>query len=247
MGFWYGLAVALLKPPLTLFTRRDWGGAENIPHTGGCIVVTNHISHADPLTFSHFVYDSGRLPRFLGKEVLFRLFFVGQIFRGAGQIPVYRESADASKAYAAAVAAVRDGECVAIYPEATLTRDPDLWPMVGKTGAARVALETGAPVIPIAQWGPQRLLAPYGKRPKLLPRTTIQVRAGLPVVLDDLQGRTVDAELCHEATERIMAAITALLEEIRGEKAPAVRVDPRTVGLPTTGNPRRTDERRRSG
>ena len=248
IGFWYRLAVVLLRPLLTVLTRRDWRGAENIPAHGGFVAVVNHVSHVDPLTFAHFVYLNGRLPRFLGKEVLFRLVFVGRVLRGAKQIPVYRESGDASKAFSAAVAAVRAGECVAIYPEATLTRDPDLWPMVGKTGAARVALETGAPVIPVAQWGPQELLAPYTKRPHFLPRKTMHVWAGPPVDLDDVRDRPVDAVLLREVTERIMAAVTALLEEIRGEQAPPVRFDPKRQGLPVTGNPRRPrgDDRRRT-
>jgi 1-acyl-sn-glycerol-3-phosphate acyltransferase len=248
IGFWYRLAVVILRPLLMVLTRRDWRGAENLPAEGGFVVATNHVSHVDPLTFAHFLYDNGKLPRFLGKEGLFRLFFVGQVLRGAKQIPVYRESADASRAFSAAVAAVRAGECVGIYPEATLTRDPDLWPMVGKTGAARVALETGAPVIPIAQWGPQQLLPPYTKKPHLLPRPTMHVWAGPPVDLDDVRDRPVDAALLREVTERIMAAITSLLEEIRQEQAPAVRYDPRAEGLPVTGNPRRRrgEDRRRT-
>jgi 1-acyl-sn-glycerol-3-phosphate acyltransferase len=239
IGFWYRLAVVIVRPLLMLLTRRDWRGAEHIPATGGFVAVTNHVSHIDPLTFAHFLYDNGRLPRFLGKEGLFRLFFVGQVLRGAKQIPVYRETNDASKAFSSAVAAVRAGECVGIYPEATLTRDPALWPMVGKTGAARVALETGAPVIPVAQWGPQVLLKPYGKRPHLWPPTTMHVWAGPPVDLDDVRGRPVDAALLREVTERIMAAVTSLLEEIRGEQAPKTRFDPRVEGVAVTGNPRR--------
>ncbi len=237
-GFWYRFAVVVLRPPLMLLTRRDWRGTEHVPD-GGAVVVVNHVSHVDPLTFAHFVYDNGRLPRFLAKDSVFKVPFVGMVVRGAKQIPVYRESGSASLAYAAAVAAVRDGELVAIYPEATLTRDPGLWPMVGKTGAARVALETGAPVIPVAQWGPQEILPPYTKRPKLLPRRTMHVRAGPPVDLADVVGRPVDAELLREVTERIMAAITDLLEQIRGEKAPAVRFDPKQAGLPRTGDPGR--------
>jgi 1-acyl-sn-glycerol-3-phosphate acyltransferase len=238
IGFWYRLAVVILKPLLIVLTKRDWRGAEHLPETGGIVVVTNHVSHVDPLTFAHFLYDNGRLPRFLGKEVLFRIFFVGAVLRGAKQIPVFRESTDASRAFSAAVQAVRDGECVGIYPEATLTRDPDLWPMVGKTGAARVALETGAPVVPIAQWGPQQLLGPYAKRPKLFPRATMHVWAGPPVDLAEFQGRPIDAPLLRHVTERIMAAITELLEGIRGEQAPDVRFDLRGTELPRTGNPR---------
>ena len=239
IGFWYRLAAVVLRPLLMVLTRRDWQGTEHLPRSGGIVVVTNHVSHVDPLAFAHFLFDNGRLPRFLAKEALFRVFFVGQVLRGAKQIPVYRETNDATSAYRSAVAAVRSGECVAIYPEATLTRDPDGWPMVGKTGAARVALETGAPVVPIAQWGPQDLLAPYAKRPHLFPRKTMHVRCGPPVDLSEFQGRPVDGPLLRAVTERIMAAITALLEEVRGEAAPVVRFDVRTTALPRTGNPRR--------
>jgi 1-acyl-sn-glycerol-3-phosphate acyltransferase len=238
IGFWYRLAAIILRRPMLMLTRRDWSGAEHLDGAG-IVVVTNHVSHFDPLVFAHFLYDNGRLPRFLAKAALFRIFFVGSVLRGAKQIPVYRDSVDAASAYSAAVDAVRRGECVAIYPEATLTRDPDLWPMVGKTGAARVALETDAPVIPIAQWGPQYVLAPYTKRPHLFPRRVMHVKAGPPVDLTEYAGRPIDAPLLHEVTEKIMAAITELLEQIRGEKAPAVRFDPRREGLPPTGNPTR--------
>ena len=238
-GFWYRLAVVILRPMLMTLTKRDWRGWEHVPETGGAVVVTNHVSHVDPLAFAHFLYDSGRLPRFLGKAALFEVPFVRNVLKGAKQIPVYRETGTAALAYSAAVEAVRRGELVAIYPEATLTRDPDLWPMVGKTGAARVALQTGAPVIPVAQWGAQNLLPPYAKRPHLFPRKTMHVYAGPPVDLDDLRGRPIDGDLLKEASERIMAAITSILEEMRGEKAPATRFDPRAAGLPRTGNPKR--------
>ncbi|MGH8970965.1 MAG: lysophospholipid acyltransferase family protein [Actinomycetes bacterium] len=237
LGFWYRLAVVLLRPPLVLLTRRDWHGATNLPRSGGVVVVTNHVSYFDPLAFAHYLYDNGRLPRFLAKAALFDLFFVGSVVRGAGQIPVYRESATATTAYSAAVDAIRRGECVVIYPEGTVTRDPGLWPMVGKTGAARVALATGAPVVPVAQWGPQDVLAPYAKRLRLLPRKTMHLRAGPPVDLSDFMGREVTAELLAAVSERIMMALTAQLEQIRGEQAPGVRFDPRKQGLPTTGNP----------
>jgi len=208
--------------------------------------VTNHVSHFDPLVFAHFLYDNGRLPRFLGKAAIFRVPLIGTILRGARQIPVYRESADAAKAYTAAVDAVRQGECVAIYPEATISRDPELWPMIGKTGAARVALVTGAPVIPIAQWGAQDVLSPYGKRLRLLPRKTMHVTAGPPVDLSEFADHPIDAETLRLVTEKIMTAITVLLEDIRDEPAPAVRFDPRAAGLPAIGDPRRINPGKRS-
>ena len=249
VGFWFRLAVVILRPPMMLLTRRDWKGAEHLGRDGeGVVVVTNHVSHVDPLTFAHFLYDNGRSPRFLAKAGLFKLFFVGSVLRGAQQIPVYRETVDAATAYSAAVEALHHGECVAIYPEATLTRDPDQWPMMGKTGAARIALATGLPVIPVAQWGPQEVLAPYGRRPHLLPRKTMHLAAGPPVDLSEFQGRDVDAVLLRAVTEKIMQAITVLLEEIRGEAAPAVRFDPRREGVAPTGNPapRRARDGRRS-
>lgn len=238
-GASYRLALGLMKPPLLAFTRRDWRGAEHLPRGGGFVAVTNHVSYVDPCTFAHFLHDHGCPPRFLTKEPVFRVPVIGRIIAGAGQIPVYRETADASRALTAAVRAVEQGECVVIYPESTLTRDPDLWPMAGKTGAARVALMTGCPVIPVAQWGAQEILAPYGKRPHLLPRRTSHVHAGPPVDLSAFAGQSFDVPTLRAATEAIMSAITILLEGIRGERAPAQRWDPRQHDLPRTGNPTR--------
>ena len=230
-GFWYRLAAAIGKPPLFLLTRRDWRGTENFPETGGFLTVVNHNSYLDPLVYGHFQYDSGRPARFLGKAGVFKVPVIGRILHGAGQIPVYRGSADAAHAFRAAVAAVEQGECVAFYPEGTLTRDPELWPMTAKTGAARVALMTGAPVIPVAQWGAHEIIPRYAKggrgdrRFQPFPRHRVQVIAGPPVDLSAYQGLPITGPVLREATETIMDAITALLEELRGEKAPPVRYD----------------------
>lgn len=235
----FRFAVALVRPLLMAFTRRDWRGAEHLPPEGGFVVVSNHISHVDPFTLAHFLWDNGYPVRYLAKESVFRIPVGGRIVAGAKQIPVYRESGDAARAFSAAVDAVRAGECVGIYPDATLTRDPELWPMVGKTGAARVALTTGCPVVPVAQWGPQEILGPYTKRLRLLPRRTVHVWAGPRVDLSPWQGRPLDPPTLRGATDAIVARLTEMLESIRGEKAPAVRWDPRTHDLPRTGNPQR--------
>lgn len=235
----YRLVVGVVRPVLVATTKRDWRGAENLPRGGGFVASVNHLSYLDPLTFAHYLVDNGRPPYFLAKEGLFRAPVIGGLVRGAGQIPVYRDSDHAAEAFGAAVAAIHAGKCVAILPEGTLSRDPGMWPMSGRTGAARVALTTGCPVIPMAQWGAQRILAPYAKMPHLRRRHTVEVVAGPPVDLDDLRGKTLDAPVLHEATERIMAAITVLLERIRDEDAPAQRFDPRAHGVPVTGNPRR--------
>lgn len=240
LPFAYRFTVAILRPLLMVLTKRDWRGAENLPTSGGFVVAPNHLSYVDPLAFAHFLVDNDRPPFFLGKESVFRVPVVGAILRGAEQIPVYRNTGQAADAFRAAVAAVESGKCVAVYPEGTLTRDPDTWPMVGKTGAARIALATRCPVIPVAQWGPQELLAPYGKRLRLLPRKTMHVTAGPPVDLSDLYDKPVTGALLRQATDRIMAAITAELETIRGAKAPTERFDSRKHGLPETGNFHRT-------
>jgi 1-acyl-sn-glycerol-3-phosphate acyltransferase len=109
--------------------------------------------------------------------------------------------------------------------------------MTAKTGAARVALQTRCPVIPVAQWGANELLPPYAKKPNLLPRKTHHVLAGPPVDLTRFYGKEMSPDLLKEATEVIMAAVTRQLEEIRGEKAPEKPYDPREV---------RIEQRRRS-
>lgn len=240
--FGYRLAIRLLRPLFMVLTRRDWSGSENLPTEGGWVVVTNHNSHLDPLFFAHYLVDHGRAPRFLGKIEVFKVPVVGAVLRSADQIPVHRESGRAVDAYRSAVEAVRDGKCVAIYPEGTLTRDPDLWPMRGKTGAARVALETRCPVVPVAHWGAQEVLGPYARVPHLFPRRTVHVRAGTPVPLDDLYGRPITSEVLREATQRIMAGITGVLEELRGETAPAERYDPRQHGVTSIGRPKPLEE-----
>ena len=236
-GWAMTVAASILKPTLLAATSRTWIDGEKIPASGGCIVAINHISHVDPLLSAHFVYDHGRLPRYLAKSGLFTNKALGGFLRSAGQIPVERLSRNAVGAYDAAVRAIREGECLVVYPEGTLTRDPGLWPMKGKTGAARIALATGCPVVPVGQWGAQEVLPPYTKRPHLRPRKNIVMKAGDPVPLDDLAALPPGPRPTAEATDRIMAAITALVEDLRGSTAPAVRYDPRTAGVREIGNP----------
>jgi 1-acyl-sn-glycerol-3-phosphate acyltransferase len=236
-GTAFAICVALVEPLLRLLTRHRWIDGTKIPAEGGCVVVSNHVSHIDPFTFAHFIYGHGRVVRFLAKAEVLDLPVVGRLIRATGQIPVRRLTTDASQAFTAAVRAVEEGKCVVVYPEGTITRDPDLWPMTGKTGAARIALASGVPVIPVAQWGPQDILAPYGKRPRLLPRKTITVKAGDPVPLEDLRALQPTPAVLRQATDRIMDAITHELEDIRAEQAPAERFDPRARGVRQIGNP----------
>ncbi len=236
-GWAWNVAVAIVKPVLLATTTRTWIEGEKLPVSGGCIVVFNHVSHIDPLTAAHFVYDHGRLPRYLAKSGLFKNKALAYFLTAAGQIPVERLSKNAAGAYDAAVAAVRAGECVVVYPEGTLTRDPGQWPMTGKSGAARIALETGCPVIPIGQWGAQELLAPYSTKPHPFPRKNITMKVGDPVDLSDLVGLPRTPAVVQQATDRIMAAVVEQVEEIRGETAPVERFDPRKAGVRPIGNP----------
>ncbi|MGB8649580.1 MAG: lysophospholipid acyltransferase family protein [Mycobacteriales bacterium] len=229
IGFWYRLAVVILKPVLLLLTRRRWSGFENVPRTGGVIVAANHISHVDPIVLAEAIlYSTRRPPRYLAKASLFKgRGLVGSVMRGAKQIPVHRKTADASLALKDAVEALQRGELITIYPEGTVTRDPQKWPMVAKTGVARLALLSGAPVVPVAQWGAQEILDSY-RTPglHLLPRHTMTVVAGPPVDLSPWQGRELTSEVLHGATAAVMTAITELVEQIRGENAPEAVHDP---------------------
>lgn len=215
IGFWRRLAVMLVKPPLTVLTRRTWSGMEHIPATGGAIFVANHMSHADPLVVAHFVYDAGRWPQFLAKSSLFRIPLLGPFLSAVRQIPVHRGTTDAIKALDSALAAVKDGESVIIYPEGTTTREPDLWPMRGKTGVARLWLATGVPVIPVVMWGPERIFDPRNGRINLRPRTPVTVVAGPPIDLSQWEGATPGATTLTEITDTIMLHLRDMLAGIR--------------------------------
>lgn len=238
---WYRLAVVIILPLMTLLFRRRFSGVEHLPRSGGVIVVPNHISYADPLAIALFLHTNGRRPRFMAKSSLFKIFFVRTVLRGAKQIPVFRETTDAGKALSAAVDAVKRGECVVVYPEGTVTKDPDLWPMVSKTGVARLALATGAPVIPVGQWGAHEFLGKGSKKPRPFPRKTLHVRAGAPVDLSQWEGAEPTSDVLRAITSKVMGDVTALVGEIRGEAPPpAPYVPPRRL------EPVRDDDNRRS-
>ena len=213
---------AIVRPILVLFTKRDWRGRENVPKTGGALIVLNHYSFFDPMAAGHFVLGSGRTPRFTAKSGIFKNKWLGRLFVAAGQIPVHRGTRDAVKALLTAQEAIKRGELVVFYPEGTMTKDPELWPMAGRTGAARIALRTGVPVVPVAQWGAQEVFAPYSTKFHFLPRKTLHVIAGPPLDLSPWAGRR-DRGAEQEVTDLMMTEITKLLEGLRGEKAPAVR------------------------
>jgi 1-acyl-sn-glycerol-3-phosphate acyltransferase len=226
LGFWRRLVWAVVKPALTVLTKRTWSGMEHVPATGGVILVANHISHADPLVVAHFVFDAGRWPQFLAKQSLFEVWPLGWLLRQVRQIPVHRGTVDAAKALEAAITAVKAGDGVIIYPEGSTTKEPDLWPMRGKTGAARLALLTGAPVIPIVTWGAERIFDPRTKALRIRPRMPVTVVAGPPIDLSRWAGTTPSKAVLHEMTDAIMERLREMLAEVRGAPAPPIYAPP---------------------
>ena len=221
-----GLA-RLVGVALRATSREVWDDARQLPASGGVLLVSNHVSYADVLAVGRYIIWSGRWPRYLGKAELWKVPVVGWFARQCRQIPVVRDSAQARDALAPAQAALERGECIGIYPEGGRTRDPDLWPQLGRTGVARLALATGVPVIPTANWGTHEIMPGRKLRiPRLFPRSEVRIIMGDPVELADLVGRT-DVEAMRIATERIMDAVTTLVEELRGEPRPAGVWDPR--------------------
>jgi 1-acyl-sn-glycerol-3-phosphate acyltransferase len=189
--------VVLLYPPMHLGVRWDLGGIEHIPGTGGVILASNHTSYLDPLALAYLGLQRKRRTRFLAKEELFGKKGLGGILRGAHQIPVQRGTAGAAGSLVAAEDALRGGECVAVFPEGTISLD--LEPMAGKTGTARLAAATGAPIVPVGMWGLHRVMF-KGRKPRWRAGIAEVVRVGPPLHVDP-------GEDALDATDRIMQAI----------------------------------------
>lgn len=232
-------ALALAVNFLLRLTARDWRHQERLPPVGGVLIVANHISKFDPLALGHFLIWSGRWPRFMGKVQLFRSPLIGWLARGCGQIPVERGTDRAADALLAARGAIAAGKAVCIYPEGTITADPDGWPMTPRTGAARLALGLRCPVIPVGQWGAHEIMPGKGRSiPWFFPRRTLRFALGEPVDLTDLYDLEATPEVVAEAGRRIIEAITALVAEVRGAVAPSEHWDIRAgrrLPLPRLG------------
>ena len=217
-------AVVVIKPTSALAFRMRYRHGERIPATGPVLLVANHVSILDPFACARLVWDHGRVPHFLAKQSVFKG-WVGRVLRACGQIPVARFSADAHEALAAAQADLAAGGCVVIYPEGSVTRDPDWWPMQARTGVARLALTTDAAVVPVAQWGPQRLHDYHARKLHLRLRTPVDYLVGEPVDLSARRaevraGRALSAELLRETTDLIMTRVRDQLAELRDEPPP---------------------------
>jgi 1-acyl-sn-glycerol-3-phosphate acyltransferase len=220
-GFCIRLLVLFVYPAAGLLFRIRWRHLDRIPppSTGGVMVAANHTSHIDTFLVARVCWQAGRIPRFLVKAGLFDVPLLGRLIHGAGQIPVYRGTSDAADSLHAAVVALERGEAVVIYPEGTITEDPALWPMQGRTGIARLVLACpDVPVIPVGQWGAQhRRQLPWWRR---LRRRTSLASVGEPMDLSRYRGKEPSAEVLREITDVIMDAVRAEVSVLRGEPAP---------------------------
>ncbi len=221
------IVAAIAIPIFEFFGRYRMRGLDHIPKRGAFVIAPNHVTNFDPLTTAYLVWRGGRVPRFLAKASVFKVPLLGWLLRYTGQIPVERGGGGPDP-LAAASRLIDEELAVIVYPEGTLTRDPDEWPMRGKTGAVRLALEHGIPLIPMAHWGVQRILPRYGGRLSLR-RHDVEMLVGPPLDLSRWAGRT-DAAALSEATTALMNEIARLVGELRGETPPAERWDPAAHG-----------------
>ena len=181
---------------------------------GPVIVVGNHLSYLDPFAHALFVVHAARRPRFLAKQELFEIPVVGTVLRGAGQIPVRRGTGDQSPLLDAAAALDR-GEVVVVYPEGTTaSTNADFAPGRGKTGAVRLSLMTGLPILPVATWGGQYVWRKSGRQSMRFGRP-ILVEAGDPVdVASRISGEPDGAGL-RAQTDLLMQELARGVERLR--------------------------------
>lgn len=226
----------LVLPPMHLLARYRIIDGHKMPKQGSFVFAPNHFSEIDPVVIGVIMWKLGRMPRFLAKASVFKNPVVAKLLRASGQIPVERSTnARGAEPLKAAATLVEKGLAVVIYPEGSLTRDPGLWPMRGKTGAVRMAIEAGVPLIPAAHWGTQKVMPRYGRKISVFPRKTITVKIGEPVDLSAFRGKPLTSTALTEATELVMAAITDLLADLRAETPPAERWDPSKKNQKETG------------
>jgi 1-acyl-sn-glycerol-3-phosphate acyltransferase len=221
LGLAWRIVWLVLYAPASGMVRVRYRHLERIPAAGPAIIVTNHVSHVDPFYVAKMVLDAARVPRFLAKDSIFTVPVVGGAMRAMGHIPVRRDTVDAAVALEAAVAALRAGKVIVIHPEGSVTRDPDGWPMVGRTGAARLALlAPDVPVIPVAQWGVQDSIDLYRRRIKLIPRPRHVLSIGVPIDLSQFHDAKLSARTLNAVTEVIVRRLRDDVAELRGVPAP---------------------------
>jgi 1-acyl-sn-glycerol-3-phosphate acyltransferase len=200
----YRFVVRLAIVVFRLFGFRfDVRGSEHVPATGGAIICSNHVSYLDFTFLGLGALPAHRLVRFMAKASVFGHWFAGPFMRAMGHIPVDRRAGAA--AFEAAVRALKDGQVVGVFPEATISSSFTVKDL--KAGAARMAIDAGVPILPAAVWGGQRITTKHHK-PQLRRGVAITVALGEPIA--PLPGEDVDALL-----QRTRTAMEALLDRVQ--------------------------------
>ena len=219
--FRWRIIAGTIVPIFSLMVRLRIRKSSRLPSEGPFIISPNHYSEIDPIVMGVAVWKLGRIPRFLAKASLFRVPLLGWLMRFSGQIPVERRSKRAAgNSLEKLRGLMLDREGIIVYPEGTLTRDPEMWPMEGKSGAIRLALEENIPIYPAAHWGTQDWMGRYAKKIRLFPRTQIEVVVGEPLDLSRYRARALSSDLLREATKELMIEISKLVGKLRNQKPP---------------------------
>lgn len=231
----YALLAGVLGTVVTLVSRLQVErqrsrrrAAQRLP-PGPIIVISNHTSYADGVLLALACRRLGRSLRLLATSGVFRAPVIGWVARRLGFIPVRRGDPDAAHALDPAAEALAHGEAVGLYPEGRITRDPSMWPERAKTGAVRLALRTGAPIVPVAMLGAHEVL---GRRrialsmlANLFRRPKVAVEVGAPIDVRSLvSSDDPPYEEVRAAADRVMGELVALLAELRDEPAPLAAV-----------------------
>ncbi|HEX9529853.1 MAG TPA: HAD-IB family hydrolase, partial [Acidimicrobiales bacterium] len=205
----FDLLRLVVRPELFPYARFDIDGAELVPEDGGAILASNHRSYFDVAALALTAVRAGRALRFLGKREVFDAPVIGPLARSLGGIPVDRDTTSGGPLRSAALA-VEGGEVVAVLPQGTIPRgraffEPEL---KAKSGAARLAAMTGAPVVPVGLWGTEAVWPRRSRLPNVTnllhpPSVTVRVGGVVQLAYDDPRADTA----------AIMRAITALLPE----------------------------------
>lgn len=240
--FWLGLAAAVFYPLTKLLARTKLIGLRNVPAEGPVLLVLNHVSHLDPAYDAVMVHKAGRVPRFLAKSTLWNVPVFNRVLTGVQQIPVYRGTANARKSLVAADEALGEDKLVLIYPDGTVTKDPQGWPMSPRVGVARLALDHDVPVVPVARWGTNRVYDHYAKKFRPLPRKQVTYAFGEPVDLSAYRDRERDNATLREVADLTMSRVRDLLAEIRQETAPTQFYSPAQAHSSAPKSARANDE-----
>jgi 1-acyl-sn-glycerol-3-phosphate acyltransferase len=227
----YGVLAALVGTVVTMTARmkvEEQRGrrrvAQRLPD-GPIIVISNHTSYADGVLLALACRRLGRSLRLLATSGVFRAPVIGRIARRLGFIPVNRGHQSAVQSLDAAVAALQAGEAVGLYPEGRITRDPNRWPERAKTGAVRLALRTGAPVVPVAIVGAHELVGRrrilLGMVRNLVRRPKVKVKVGAPIDVQALAAGDPkpSPRVVRAVADQVMAELVQLVAELR-EEAP---------------------------